>query len=39
MIQNAEKDTGAIWSPPDDKRVTKIGKVLRKFSLDELPQL
>jgi len=39
MIENAEKDTGAIWSPPDDKRVTAIGKILRKFSIDELPQL
>ncbi|MCK5056018.1 MAG: undecaprenyl-phosphate glucose phosphotransferase [Candidatus Aminicenantes bacterium] len=39
MITEAEKDTGAIWSPRGDKRVTKIGKVLRKLSIDELPQL
>lgn len=39
MIRDAEKDTGAIWSPPDDQRVTKIGRILRKFSIDELPQL
>jgi exopolysaccharide biosynthesis polyprenyl glycosylphosphotransferase len=39
MIRDAEKDTGAIWSPPDDVRVTKVGRVLRKLSIDELPQL
>jgi lipopolysaccharide/colanic/teichoic acid biosynthesis glycosyltransferase len=39
MVQDAEKDTGAIWSPKNDPRVTRIGKVLRKFSIDELPQL
>jgi Undecaprenyl-phosphate glucose phosphotransferase len=39
MIRDAEKDTGVIWSPPDDERITVIGKILRKFSLDELPQL
>ena len=39
MIHEAEKETGAIWSPPNDKRITRVGRVLRKFSLDELPQL
>jgi exopolysaccharide biosynthesis polyprenyl glycosylphosphotransferase len=39
MIADAEKETGAIWSPPNDQRVTGVGKVLRKLSIDELPQL
>jgi exopolysaccharide biosynthesis polyprenyl glycosylphosphotransferase len=39
MIQNAEKETGPIWSPRNDQRVTRVGRVLRKFSVDELPQL
>ena len=39
MVKDAEKVTGAIWSPPEDDRVTRSGRVMRRLSLDELPQL
>ena len=38
MVVNAEIN-GPQWSDKNDKRVTFIGKLLRKFRLDELPQL
>lgn len=38
MVVDAEKH-GAQWAKPDDARVTKIGKFLRKSRFDELPQL
>jgi sugar transferase (PEP-CTERM system associated) len=39
MYEDAERDTGPVWSTPDDSRVTRIGRVLRRTRLDELPQL
>ena len=39
MSANAESETGPVWASSDDPRRTAIGKVLRRFSLDELPQL
>jgi len=39
MFINSEKITGPIWAEKNDSRVTFAGKVLRKFHLDEIPQL
>lgn len=38
MVSNADK-IGTLVTVGEDARVTKIGKVLRKYRLDELPQL
>ncbi|HET9849712.1 MAG TPA: undecaprenyl-phosphate glucose phosphotransferase [Candidatus Dormibacteraeota bacterium] len=39
MIPDAEADTGPIFASPDDERRTVLGRFMRRFSLDELPQL
>ena len=39
MREDAEKSTGAVWTKEDDPRITKIGRLLRKSRIDELPQL
>lgn len=38
MVENAESGV-AVLAEKDDPRITKIGKIIRKYRLDELPQL
>ena len=38
MIKNAEKN-GPQWASKKDNRITKVGNILRKLRIDELPQL
>jgi lipopolysaccharide/colanic/teichoic acid biosynthesis glycosyltransferase len=39
MRVGAEKPNGAVWATRGDPRVTPIGRVMRKYRVDELPQL
>jgi len=39
MVRDAEARTGPVWTQADDERRTPIGSLLRRTSLDELPQL
>jgi exopolysaccharide biosynthesis polyprenyl glycosylphosphotransferase len=39
MRADAEAETGPIWARPRDDRTTTFGRFLRRFSIDELPQL
>ncbi|MEO8448709.1 MAG: sugar transferase [Gemmatimonadota bacterium] len=39
MRVDAERHTGPVWAAKHDPRVTPIGRWLRQFRLDELPQL
>jgi len=39
MRADAEKDGIAKWASVNDARVTKVGRLIRKYRIDELPQL
>jgi Undecaprenyl-phosphate glucose phosphotransferase len=39
MYNDAERETGPVWTIPDDPRVTPLGRFLRRSNIDELPQL
>ena len=38
MHVNAERETGPVWAAPNDQRITRVGNVLRRYRLDEIPQ-
>jgi sugar transferase (PEP-CTERM system associated) len=39
MKADAERQSGPVWAREQDPRVTRVGRVIRKLRLDELPQL
>ncbi len=38
MYRDAEERTGPVWAGADDPRITRVGKILRKLRIDEVPQ-
>jgi sugar transferase (PEP-CTERM system associated) len=39
MAKDAEKLSGPVWAQKNDPRVCRVGRFLRRFRIDELPQL
>ena len=39
MVSDAEKHTGPVWAAKNDRRITRVGRILRPLRLDEWPQL
>ena len=39
MVDQAESQSGPVWSQHGDPRITKVGAFLRKSRLDEIPQM
>ena len=39
MVQDAEEQSGPVWAQSNDSRATRVGKFIRKWRIDEFPQL
>jgi sugar transferase (PEP-CTERM system associated) len=39
MCESAEADGSPVWAAEDDPRVTRVGRVIRKLRIDEIPQM
>lgn len=39
MVTNAEDKSGPVWASDEDARITRVGRIIRKLRLDEIPQL
>lgn len=39
MAQDAEAEGGPVWAVENDPRVTRVGAIIRKLRIDEIPQM
>jgi len=39
MSESAEANIGPVWAKQDDPRITRVGKIIRKLRIDEIPQM
>jgi sugar transferase (PEP-CTERM system associated) len=39
MVENAEANGGPVWAQENDDRITRVGRWMRKWRLDEIPQM
>jgi len=39
MVTDAEAVTGPVWATREDSRITRVGKIIRKLRIDEIPQM
>lgn len=39
MVENAEENCGAVWAKEGDPRVTRVGRIIRRLRIDEIPQM